>query len=141
MRRLLTALSLGYAAGAVGGLINSLAVWASGHYGITAAIGVKTAPDLTTAWLYPRLVWGGIWGLLLILPLLSRRPILRGILVSIPPTLAQLFVVFPYHLQKGLMGMSLGKFTPLTVIIFNIIWGVAASIWFSRVGESSSRWK
>ena len=54
-------ISLVFAAGCLGGLVNSLAVWLSGLYGLTATLGVKIAPQLSAAWLYPRIVWGGIW--------------------------------------------------------------------------------
>ena len=72
MNRQLRDLSLAFAAGAVGALANSIAVWLAGDHGLTAALGLKVAPELTAAWLYPRLVWGGIWGLLLVLPILER---------------------------------------------------------------------
>ena len=49
MKNLLRNLSLTYAAGSVGGLINSLAVWVLGAVAITGALGVKLAPDLTSA--------------------------------------------------------------------------------------------
>jgi hypothetical protein len=62
-------LSFVFAAGCFGGLLNSLAVWIFGEVGITSALGVKIAPPLTAAWLYPRLVWGGIWGVLFLIPL------------------------------------------------------------------------
>ncbi len=41
-----------------------------------AALGVKIAPAFTPAWLYQRLVWGGLWGWLFLLPV--NRAILPG---------------------------------------------------------------
>ena len=52
-----------FAAGCLGALANSLLVWLSGDLGITRSMGVSIAPALTPNWLYPRIVWGGIWGL------------------------------------------------------------------------------
>ncbi len=49
-------LSLLYAAGSFGGLVNALAVWALGYFKVTAAAGVKIAPALTPEMIYPRLV-------------------------------------------------------------------------------------
>ena len=46
MRNLSRKTSLVFAAGCLGGLLNSLAVWISGDLGITAALGVKIAPQL-----------------------------------------------------------------------------------------------
>ena len=122
-------LSMVFAAGCLGGLVNSLAVWLSGFYGITAAIGVKIAPQLTAAWLYPRIVWGGIWGILFLLPLLRRNVLIQGLIVSLGPTLVQLFVVFPMKANKGVMGLDLGNLTPLAVVVFNAVWGVTAAVW------------
>ena len=117
-----------FAAGCVGGLANSLALWLCGHFGVTALAGVSIAPAWTPGWLYPRLVWGGIWGLLFILPGLSARPLTKGVLLSLFPTLVQLFVVFPFKAHKGMAGLELGLLTPAFVIIFNAIWGVVAAL-------------
>ena len=128
-------ISLVFAAGCFGGLLNSLAVWIFGELGITTALGVKISPPLTAAWLYPRLVWGGIWGVLFLLPLLQRRILYRGLLFSLGPTIVQLFVVFPMKAQKGIMGFDLGLLTPLFVFVFNAIWGLAAAVWLRWAGK------
>ena len=128
-------ISLVFAAGVLGGLLNSLAVWAFGEFGITAAAGVKIAPKLTAAWLYPRLVWGGIWGILFLLPMMQTRIWSRGFIYSLGPTMVQLFVVFPLKAQKGTMGLELGMLTPLFVVVFNAIWGWAAAIWLRWTGH------
>jgi hypothetical protein len=135
MRNLARKTSLVFAAGCLGGLLNSLAVWLFGDLGITAALGVKIAPNLTPAWLYPRLVWGGIWGLLFLLPMLSSRVWSQGFIFSLGPTLVQLFVVFPMKAQKGMMGVELGMLTPLLVVVFNAIWGWTAAIWLRWIGK------
>ena len=127
--------SLVFAAGCLGGLINSLAVWIFGEIGISSALGVNIAPKLTVAWLYPRLVWGGIWGLLFLLPLMKTSIFARGLIFSIGPTVVQLFVVFPMKAHKGMLGLDLGLLTPLLVIVFNAIWGWAAAIWLKSVGK------
>jgi len=129
VKNLAKKVSLVFAAGCFGGLLNSLAVWFFGELGITSALGVKIAPQISAAWLYPRLIWGGIWGALFLLPLLQKRFWYRGIIFSLGPTIVQLFVVFPYKANKGFMGFDLGLLTPLFVILYNAIWGVAASIW------------
>jgi len=129
MKNLLLALSLAYAAGTVGGLINSLTVWLLGFLGITTALGVNAAPQLSAAWLYPRLVWGGLWGFLFLIPLFGNSPIVRGVIYSLGPILVMLFVVFPIKLGKGVMGLDLGILTPLLVILANVIWGVVTSYW------------
>ncbi|KPJ75903.1 MAG: hypothetical protein AMJ54_13530 [Deltaproteobacteria bacterium SG8_13] len=135
MNQWLKKLSLVFAAGCFGGLLNSLAVWISGETGITALLGVAIAPRLSAAWLYPRLVWGGIWAILFLLPFMQRRLISKGILLSLGPSLVQLFVVFPIKAGKGVMGLELGLLTPLLVLIFNAVWGLAAAIWLRWTGR------
>lgn len=124
-----------FAAGCLGGLINSLAVWLFGLLGITTALDVSIAPEFTPSWLYPRIVWGGLWGFLFFLPGLTYKPFLKGLLLSIGPTLVQLFIVFPLQAQKGMMGLELGNLTPVFVIIFNAIWGIVAAYWIDYVSE------
>lgn len=116
-----------FAAGCFGALANSVTVWAFGHFGITAAFDVSIAPSLTASWLYPRIVWGGIWGLLFILPMMQSRLLVKGVILSLFPTLIQLFVVFPLKANAGIGGIELGLLTPLFVIAFNLIWGVATA--------------
>lgn len=130
-------LSVVFGAGCLGGLVNSLAVWLCGYYGITSAVGVKIAPQLSAAWLYPRIVWGGIWGILFLLPLMKRNYLMRGLIFSLGPTLVQLFVIFPLKANKGVMGLDLGALTPVAVVAFNAIWGVAAAIWLRLTNKQA----
>jgi len=62
-------LSLVFTAGLFGGLVNCLIVWLFGKLGIPQALEVQIAPPLTTAFIYPELVWGGLWRLLFLIPL------------------------------------------------------------------------
>ncbi len=127
---LLRKASVSFAAGCLGGVANGLAVWLAGVKGITASFGVNIAPQLTAPWMYQRMVWGGIWGALFLLPFLKHSVLGRGLLYSLGPTLVQLLVVFPYQAGKGLLGLQLGNYTPLFVLVFNFIWGLGAAIWF-----------
>ena len=121
------ALLIVFAAGCLGALANSLTVWAFGEFGVTRMLGVAIAPSLSPAWLYPRIVWGGLWGFLFLLPVLVSKPALRGAILSLFPTLIQLFVIFPYKAHKGMAGLELGLMTPLCVIVFNLVWGVVTA--------------
>lgn len=129
MRKFARTLTLAFSAGALGGLVNSLCVWLAVKYGLTAYLGVSLSAPLTPAWLYPRIVWGGIWGLLFVIPLWEKNVFLRGLFFSIGPTLVQLFVIFPLRLGKGMMGLDLGTWTPAFVILFNAVWGWTAAAW------------
>ena len=135
MPNLLRKSTLFYAAGSLGGLVNGLAVWLAGRFGVTTALGVDIAPALTPDMLYHRLVWGGIWGLVFIVPLAVGAPALRALLYSLGPTFVQLFIVFPEHAGKGMMGLDLGTLTPGFVVLFNFIWALAAITWLKAVGE------
>ena len=135
MKKLAEKLSLVFAAGSLGGLMNSLAVWIFGEIGLTSTLGVKIAPQLSAPWLYPRIVWGGIWGLVFLLPLLQKRFLYRGLFFSLGPTIVQLFIVFPMKAGQGMMGIDLGLLTPLLVIVFNAIWGLTAAIWLKWTNQ------
>lgn len=117
-----------FAAGCLGGLANSLAVWIFGDLGITSSLGVAIAPSLTPDWLYPRIVWGGLWGLAFVLPIFKSNLFLKGTLLSLLPTIVQLFVVFPYKANKGMAGFELGLYTPAFVLFFNWVWGVFTAL-------------
>jgi len=135
MKRFLGRLTSAFASGSLGALANSLTAWLFGLGGITAAAGVKMAPPLTPEWLYPRIVWGGLWGLLLLLPILPGSAFVRGIVISLAPTAVQLFILFPFKLGKGVLGLDLGYLTPLFVILFNCIWGIVAAVWLNLVSD------
>jgi hypothetical protein len=99
-------LSLVFAAGCWGAWWNSLAVWFLGLIGITAALGVHLPPPLTPAFLYPRLIWGGIWGLLFLVPL-GRLPFPdRGLIYSLGPPWCNFSWSFPSRPTKELAAWS-----------------------------------
>jgi hypothetical protein len=139
MKNVFRELTVAFSSGCVGGLVNSLVSWFFGAVGITAAVGVQITPALTPPYLYQRMVWGGIWGFLLLLPILRDSIWSRGILLSLGPTIVQLFIVFPIRLNKGLMGLELGQLTPLFVVIYNAIWGIGAVSWMRWVTPQSDQ--
>jgi hypothetical protein len=139
MKNVFRELTVAFSSGCVGGLVNSLVSWFFGAVGITAAVGVQITPALTPPYLYQRMVWGGIWGFLLLLPILRDSIWSRGILLSLGPTIVQLFIVFPIRLNKGLMGLELGQLTPLFVFIYNAIWGIGAVSWMRWVTPQSDQ--
>ncbi|MCP4329006.1 MAG: hypothetical protein GY791_11280 [Alphaproteobacteria bacterium] len=130
MDRLPRDLTIAFAAGALGALANSLTAWAFGELGITGALGVRISPTLSPQWFYQRLVWGGIWGFLLVLPFLRANWPLRGLVFSIAPSLALLLIVLPIKTQAGVGGFGLGALTPVFVFFFNAVWGLVAAWWF-----------
>jgi hypothetical protein len=127
-------ISSAFSAGALGGLVNGIAVWFFGNAGITAMLAVKIHPALTPSFLYQRMVWGGIWGFLFLIPVLKKSIILRGIIYSLGPSLVTMFIVFP-GAGLGVYGLSLGTLTPVFVLFFNAVWGILAALWFRLSAE------
>jgi hypothetical protein len=117
-----------FAAGCLGALVSSLVAWQAGALGITRWAGVLMAPFLSAGWLYPRIVWGGLWGLLFVLPFLKSRFLLKGTLIGLVPTAFQLLYVFPNQTHYGLFGVGLGMWTPVFIAVYNWIWGVATAV-------------
>jgi hypothetical protein len=124
-----------FAAGSLGGLANGLVVWLFGAWGVTSALGVALAPALTPAMLYQRVVWGGIWGFIFLLPFFRGSIFWRGLIWSLGPTMVQLWIVFPMKAGKGQMGLALGLLTPLCVVFFNAVWGWVTAFWLKAAGR------
>jgi hypothetical protein len=121
--------------GSLGGLVNSLVVWLFGVVGINSALNVAIHPTLSASWLYPRVVWGGIWGAMFFIPKLHKSPWSSALIASFGPTLVMLFVVFPYKAHKGMGGLELGLLTPLLVVFFNYIWGLTVTLGLKKIGR------
>jgi len=130
---MLRRLSLAYAAGLAAALFASVALWAAGHFGLLARLQVWIAPALTLHWLYPRLIIGGLWGLQLLLPI-GRSAFVRGLVISLAPTLLTLLWIFPFQTAQGWLGLELGLLTPLVIWAVNLIWGWTAVLWSRATG-------
>ncbi len=124
-------LSLVFMAGLFGGLLNALVVWFLGQIGAPQTLGVQIAPPLASDFIYPELVWGGVWGLLFLIPLGRLSFPVKGVLISLVPSLVQLFLVLPHKAHKGILGLQLGMLTPLVVLIYTAFWGVMAGLWLT----------
>jgi hypothetical protein len=116
----------------LGALCSSVVAWQVGQLGLPAMAGVRISPSLSPDWLYSRLVWGGLWGLvyfLAVAPQKFRRHWARkGLWISLLPTAFQLLFVYPYMTSHGLLGLGLGQLTPLFIFLFNLVWGFCTGI-------------
>lgn len=129
--RLIRNISGAFTGGALGGLLDSFNIWAMGKTGISDVIGITMKPEFTGPWVYKRMIWGGIWMLLLLIPLMANRVLVRGMLISLLPSAMMLFVVFP-AMGKGVYGLGFGTLMPVVVIVLNGIYGAFASYWYAR---------
>jgi hypothetical protein len=125
-------LSLCFASGAVGGLARAFALWVLAQLGVLSALGVGLGAPLSAGALYPRVVWGGLFGAVFLLPVKGGTA-RRGLLLSLVPALFELFVVLPYWQGRGMLGVELGALTPVVVLAANAVWGLATSAWLAQV--------
>lgn len=128
--KLLRNLSLAFTGGAIGAFVDSVNIWLMGTSGISDIIGISMKPTFTTPWLYKRMIWGGIWMLLLVLPILKNRICLRGILFSLAPSSMMIFIVLP-AMKPGDFGTGFGMMMPAVVLLLNFIYGTVASTWYT----------
>jgi len=128
-------LSGAFTGGALGALLDSFNIWAMGKVGISDLIGITMKPAFTSPWAYKRMIWGGIWMLLLLIPIWQRRPIYRGMIFSLVPSAMMLFVVLP-SMGKGTLGLGFGTLMPVVVIGLNFIYGIFASLWYSSAARN-----
>jgi hypothetical protein len=101
-----------------------------GQTGLSDLIGITMKPEFTAPWAYQRMIWGGIWMLLLLLPVMKNRVALRGMMMSLVPSAMMLFMVLP-SMGKGMFGLGFGNPMPFVVIGLNCIYGIFASYWYS----------
>ncbi|OGR29148.1 MAG: hypothetical protein A2X83_04075 [Desulfuromonadales bacterium GWD2_54_10] len=125
-----------FTGGAIGGLVDSINITLFGKIGISDLLGVSMKPEFTAPWLYQRMVWGGIWMLLLLLPFWKKQTALRGCLFSLLPSAMMLFMVLP-SMGKGLLGLGFGTLTPIVVIGLNFIYGIISSYWYKAAVKTA----
>ena len=123
------------ATGAVGlaeqvGLATTLAIWAVSQTGIFVLLGTPLVFTLSSGWIYQRMVWGGLWGLLFAIPLFGQwSQKKRGLLFSAAPAFASLVFFLPFKDNQGMLGLELGPMMPVLVILFSVLWGYLAGFW------------
>jgi len=131
MRGAFRHLSGAFTGGALGALLDSFNIWAMGVCGVSDLIGIGMKPEFTGPWVYQRMIWGGLWMLLLLLPLWRRQTLLRGMVFSLLPSAMMLFKVLP-AMGKGFMGLGFGAMMPVVVVGLNLIYGGFASFWYAK---------
>jgi hypothetical protein len=124
-----------FCAGLMGALLASLGLWVAGQWSLTAAAGVRLAPEWSLHWLYPRLLHGGLWGLLyyptVASPRRRRHWIRKGLWIALLPCAYTLLHVYP-KAGLGLLGLQLGNLTPLVILLAWLLWGMGIGF-FTRL--------
>ena len=129
-------MSFGYAAGALGGLLYVLAIYASYRYGILQHFHVSLYPGMSLEWLYPRVILGGVLGWLFVTPLFQIRSVVeRALILSLVPTLFMLFYYYPFLRHEGFFGFELGTLTPAFVFVYSLVWSLGTALWLKWVGS------
>jgi hypothetical protein len=126
-------MSLSLAGGAVAGLLQTLIIVALSNLAIFQALGMPFKIPFTLPYLYQRITWGGLWGLLFLIPLFtSWRNTNRGLIFALVPACASLFYFLPYQDNMGWFGLGMGTLWPGVVVIFAVLWGYIAGVWLDR---------
>lgn len=116
-------LTLAFSCGAFGVLFLAAALLIISKSGLGPSIGMPATPPKMPEFLYGRMVWGGIWGFLLVLPFLTPRWVIRGIIFGLLASAASIFYFNP-GFQKAQVGFI------ILILVVNMIWGVAAAGWY-----------
>ncbi|MBK8174069.1 MAG: hypothetical protein IPK66_01815 [Rhodospirillales bacterium] len=105
--------------------------WAAGRQGIGRGFGVFLGSDLALDRLYPRIVVGGMWGLVFLLPW-PRAPLwVRGVILGLAPSLYALLFTAARHQLGDLVS---GDLSVVQLIVVNMLWGVVAALWLRCIG-------
>ncbi len=133
MKAYLKSLSFAFSAGCIGALFKCLAEWSCSTSEVTNHFNVKLNPTFSLEWLYPRIIWGGLWAFLFLLPYLRRSYFFRGLLYSLIPSAVTILFVLPFCDNQGFMGAKLGDLTPIFILSYNAIWGITSGLWLQVV--------
>ena len=123
---LLQRAALYFSAAALGGLAVVLTVWAFGQIGVADLFGVKIKPALAKEFIYRQMVWGGIWGMIFLLPIPIKPLWLKALVMTLAPVTVALVLLFP-QTPLGIFGLGAGALTPLYIYIVNIPWGMVTA--------------
>lgn len=129
MHRWLRECALCFSAGAAGGAAKGLLVLLCSYFPVTAVLGRHLANALHPQnlpydnGLYARVVWGGLYGLLFLLPVARGSLVFSGLLWGVAITLLQ-WVVLP--LLHG--GLQFAAMPVLATLILNAAWGLVTAL-------------
>lgn len=118
-------LTLGFGSGAFGACVLGLVAFALARLHVPEMLGLPTVERRVPEELYRIVVWGGLWGVLLVVPVMNRAWWLKGAIIGVLATVA-LVVYFNPSLRTP----------PIQIVyalVLNIVWGFAAGLWWTLV--------
>lgn len=130
---MLKKISVTFTGGVVAALLMVVALWYLGQSGLLSRINVTLHPELSSARLFADGGWGGLWGLLFLLPVLKAQTVVRGLVLALPPAVFILCYLMP-HEGHGVLGLDYGVWAPLVILVAWLLWGVVASFWNKSAG-------
>lgn len=125
---MLRKISAAFTGGVVAALVMTVIMWYLGNAGLLAKLGVTLRPGLSFDTLFSNGGWGGLWGLLFLLPALKAQPAVRGMVLGLPPAVFVLCYRMP-HTGHGLLGLNYGQWTPLVILASWLLWGIIGAYW------------
>ncbi len=121
-----------FIAGALGGFTSGVLVWALGQAGITPALGFAFMPEFTVEWISRRVFASGWWGVIFLIPIYQKSPMIKGAILGILPWLSSILIIFPYKMNVGFFGLGLGMGTPLWTLFFGFVWGATGTLFLAK---------
>ena len=111
-----------YGCGSLAALFAHVLVWLCWRADMFRRLGSALSPGAMPAWLYAHVVWGGLAGLLFLVPAGPPKTVPRGLTFALIPALLFLIFECPYG-RWGTRG-SHGWATPLLVYGVFAVWGM-----------------
>lgn len=134
MSSLFRSLAVAYSAGTVGGIANFAFGILMASLGIFGMVGIHLPSPVLPGALYQRLVWGGLFGVMLFAPIRGGM-FSRGFWISLAPSLVAGLIFFPRR-GMGYFGLNAGPIMPIVILLFNWVWGIA-TVWFGTASGFS----
>jgi len=125
---MLKKINAAFTGGVVAALLMTLTMWYLGNVGVLGRIGVQLKPGLSLGQFFTNGGWGGLWGLLFLLPVLQARVVLRGMILALPPAVFVLCYRLPRE-GHGVLGLGYGEWAPLVILVSWLCWGVVGAYW------------
>jgi len=122
-------------AGGLSALLTSVLIWVFTITGLFAVAAIPVAaPADPGSWFAWRTLWGAVFGVFFLIPLLADvRESVRGLLVALVPIAKLLLWDYPQG-PEGWFGLNLGALLPITAVVLWLIWGALAGWMLDRWG-------